>query len=170
MARPLQPQLRHGAPAPCTPIPPGATFHGGLFALALWLLVAVATGLASSASALFPSQAGFASAGSLQAPQASLPQDQPHAGLERDGAGHPFLFTEAEAPLPPARLDAGEDRFKRHGQKDRDAFHGTACSSSRSGASEPAGRPASLAFSGRICRQAWRCFALLALPPPLLHA
>ena len=170
MARRSQPEVRQGAFAPCTAVAPAGKSPCGLLALALWLCIALAAGLAGPDRSPFLSQAGFASASPSPAPQAGHPQSLPHAGLEQDGAGRPLLSAEAQLPLLPARLDAGEDSFKRHGQKDRDAFHGFAGPGTPNKAAAPAARFTRLALPDSPCRQAWRCYALFALPPPSFHA
>lgn len=171
MARRSQPEIRQGAFEPCMAVAPAGKSPCGLLALALWLCIALAAGLAAGPE-LSPVllQAGFASACPSHAPLAGHPLSLPHAGLERDGAGRPLLSAAVQFPLLPARLDAGEDRFKRHGQKDRNAFHGFAGSGTQLKATTPAARFARLALPASPCSQAWRCYALFALPPPSFHA
>ena len=167
MTRRYQHGFRQGASAPSATVPPAGKSTCGLFALALWLCIDFAFGLAISGLSPLHQQASFVSCG---IPVAISPQVLSHAGLERDGAGLPLLSEESAPPLPPFRLDAGEGEVQRHGQKDRSAFHGFAGPAFRSRTDVPADRLASLSLPSSSCRQAWRCFALLALPPPSLHA
>ena len=170
MARRSKPATRQGTRAPCTAAAPAGTSPCGLLALALWLCIAFAAGIACPGCFPCPAQAGFASASTPHAAQAARPLSLPRAGFEREAAGLPLLSAEAQCPPLPARLDAGRDSGKRHGQKDRDAFHGQAFAGARITAAAQASDFARLALPGSPCRQAWRCFALFALPPPPFHA
>ena len=84
--------------------------------------------------------------------------------------GDPFLREFIFKKLVYSFHDKAAGGVVNSGQKDRDAFHGFAGPGTPNKAAAPAARFARLALPDSPCRQAWRCYALFALPPPSFHA